>query len=122
MCPPIEAPARLKVSSPSAGEQHLVVLDVVGHLVERRVAALAEVRVVGAEHAELVRQRTDPLEAVKCPAAVEVHQRLALADRIGHRLDPVDAVDDAVEPLCAVGPLAHALSGSCLRGRHSAGE
>src|SRR5690606_1727436 len=102
---------------PERREQHLVVLDVVGHLVERRVAALAEVRVIGAVDAEPVGQRADPLEAVERAAAVEVDQRLSVADRVSDGLDSVDTVDEALEALGAVGPFWHRSGGSGLCGR-----
>jgi hypothetical protein len=54
---------------------------------------------------------------VERAAAVEVNQRFAFSDRVGHRLDPVDAVNDAVEAFGAVGPFVHAISGPGLCGR-----
>src|SRR5690606_24849215 len=102
---------------PERREQHLVVLDVVGQLVQRRVGALAEGRAVRAVDAEPVGQRSDALEAVERAAAVEIDQRLSVADRVSDGLDSVDAVDEALEALGAVCPFWHRSGGSGLCGR-----
>src|SRR5690606_1914181 len=115
--PAHRGPREVEGVEPERREQHLVVLHVVGHLVERSVAALAEIRMVRAIDAELARPRADPFEAVEGAAAVEIDQRLAFSDRIGDGLDPVDAVDEAFEAFGAVSPFLHRSGGSGLRGR-----
>src|SRR5690606_14694545 len=105
---------------PERREQQFVVRDVIGHLVEWRVAALAEVRVVGAVDAEVVRQRAHPFEAMKGAAAVEVDQRLPFTDRVSDALHALDAAHDAFESFGAVGPLGHSIPRLRLRQRGAA--
>src|SRR5690606_16972965 len=92
---------------PQRRKEHLVMGDIVRQPLEIGIAALAEIGMIRAIDAESVRQWPDPFEPVEGAAAVEIDQWLAGPDGIGHCLDPVDPVDDPLETVCAVSPVAH---------------
>src|SRR5690606_34832620 len=74
----------------------------------------------GAVDAELVRQRAGPFEAMEGAAAVEVDQRLALADGVSDALHALDAAHDPLESFGAVRPLGHSIPRLRLRQRGAA--